>query len=272
MLKECHKQGVSILKQSYKYLFFPTFFIMLFNAYIYFIINIVGNIRVWEGLNSALKTTLIFILIVVEFVGLPLASVVFFKLIFLCKESNINVLSGIKSFLCPKNIQRIIAINFIPMLIGFVVDISGSASLSVFNMFIWDSSYIPSILKVINIYINYKFFLCNYHFALAGSSTKETIYISFKTMNLKALKCLFLSLLVLPWMLLNILINFLVRYTVAFVKAEIKSEYFNIENIGYDMPIVDLLNVFWFGFGFFVIPYAYAISFSFLENFIKENR
>ena len=277
MLKELRIKARGFLKQNYKALVLPAFLLMALNALTVAIVEYSGYENVWSRLNTATKIILLLVYFFIKLAAVPLISVVFFKIIVLLqqqKENNIK--EEIKSFLTAQNIKKILLLNFIPACAGLLAYSSGIHFLNVFSFRLYAAEF-SAVYKFIYLLVEYKFLFCNYYFSLNQSGVKETISISFKVMKWKKIfRLIYISLVFLPWAILDGIIYLALNILASTVIDGYMTETVYTGFGSYTVPVLsfrrplDVLNCFWLGLGFYVLPYAYVISTLFLEQLFKD--
>lgn len=109
------------------------------------------------------------------------------------------------------------------------------------------------VLLAILVYLEYKFFACNYYYSLHRGKVKDTIGFSFKLMKGKVLKYILLTLSFVHWHLLIVLLVMIV--TKVFSMGEI--------------PRL-LLQPLGFGICFYLLPYEHAAYTIFIKNSLTK--
>lgn len=262
MFKIIKSEARNILLPNYKYFLLPTVLFMLSNAVAFLILNVLTNNYIWGNFNPALKLLITLLFLFAEFVFGPLSLAVLFRVsAFFCNNSSEDIKSYIKDFLNATSIKRIVLINLLPGGLTVLYNINDAEN-SGFNIFRLEGIALL-ILMLFSHFINYKFFLCNYHFALNGLSAKETIAASFKNMKKKYLKYILLNISFIHWEILTIIIYALLKYIICF-----DNSHSLILAISTSTPYLDIFYPFWFGLGLYVIPYMYVTFSLFAKNIL----
>lgn len=263
-IKELKKQAKEIFMPNYKKFLLPAFLIMAFDALNYLIIN---EFTYFGRLDSSIsRVTVLLIFLLSEFVLLPVSMVLLFRVsVFLrCPDNKGgDIKTDIKNFLNLKNVRSIVLINLIPQALKALYYIN-KATFSWLNIYNLDG--IPLlVLMLIIIFADYKFFICNYYFALTESPVKQTVTVSFKTMKSQFIKSTLLEFSFLNWQLLStgiyIFLKYLIRYDGTYQVIPIISQY---------TPYLNAFCKFWCGLGFYVVPYMYITISLFAQNLLDS--
>ena len=277
MLKELRIKAKGFLKCNYKALIPVACLIMALNAVTVAIVEYAGYINSWEKLSGFVKAVLLFVYFFVRLAAVPLISAVFFKIIvILQQQKGYDIKSEIKTFLNAENIKKIFLINIIPTCVNLLAYSSGISFLNIFNFGFYLAEF-SAVLKLIAFLVSYKFLMCNYYFALNQSGVKETVSVSFKVMKLKKIfRLIYILLIFLPWAILDGVIYFAINFLVTAVRRSISVVTVSNDFFSYIYPdlnypaFLSVLNCFWLGLGFYVLPYVYTILPLFLEQLFKD--
>ena len=178
MLKQLKSQARRMVAKNYKSIFSLMFLYEIFSVISVWIFNF-GIYKIfWHEINNLFSFLLIILLLLIKIVFIPIITVSFFRLGILFETNNKLSLSTIKSFLTRKNILNIVLINLIPNIFNL------SYSFLKFFKQMFNDTIVYSLfafaLIAITFLIEYKFFICNYYFALNYKSAWETLNSSFK--------------------------------------------------------------------------------------------
>ena len=204
-----------------------------------------------QTINSNL---LIILLLLIKIVFIPIITVSFFRLGILFESNNKLSLSTIKSFLTRKNILNIVLINLIPNIFNL------SYSFLKFFKQMFNDTIVYSIfafaLIAITFFIEHKFFICNYYFALNYKSAWETLNSSFKTMHNKLLKYIYYECSFIVWFIVFIVIGCF---------ALIVSN-----KLGIDIKYIQLGVPSWFGFMLYYRPYKFLVDLLYSKRMLSD--
>ncbi len=271
-IKEIKVKAKSTLISNFRIFVLPTFAYMCSIA-LQFIFAEAFGLGEWQEILSVNETEdflwLVPALFVSTFVFMPVTLTVMYKVGILLLDGNTeNINESIKKFLTLSNIKQIILINFIPGLVHLIYML-----IKVEGFVIWYLPFlIPQeaflvaklILSSIAVYVNYKFFICNYYFAKNEAPAKETILCSFETMKRFKIfiKEELLQLSFILWQLLATGIYWLLKAISESIKTAINDNASKII-FSYKTPLLDVFLCFYCGLGFFIYPYMF-LSFSLL--------
>lgn len=271
-IKEIKVKAKSTLISNFRIFVLPTFAHMCSIA-LQFIFAEAFGLGEWQEILSVNETEdflwLVPALFVSKFVFMPVTLAVMYKVGILLLDGNTeNINESIKKFLTLSNIKQIILINFIPGLVHLIYML-----IKVEGFVIWYLPFlIPQeaflvaklILSSMVIYVNYKFFICNYYFAKNEAPAKETILCSFEAMKRFKIfiKEELLQLSFILWQLLATGIYWLLKAISESIKTAINDNASKII-FSYKTPLIDVFSCFYCGLGFFIYPFMF-LSFSLL--------
>lgn len=251
MFKEIKAEARKTLFQNYKFLIIPSLLFMVSNFTNKIILNYFTSLFWWSDLTDFSRLVALLSFVFFEFVMVPFSLALLYKSIILVTKSLTNSKEHLRSFINLSNAKRIILINFLPRLTASFLDVNGS-KISAFNIFKIDG--LPLILlSIVAFFISYKFYACNYYFALTEASVKQTISASFKIMRKNLLKWILLSLSFIGWIFLQVAIALLIKLIFG---GGLKAY----------TPFTDSLGSFGYGVDLYFIPYLYLTIYGFLKE------
>ena len=278
-IKEIKVKAKSTLISNFRIFVLPTFAYMCSIALQFIFADALGFGK-WQEILSVNGTAdiigIILALFISTFVLMPITLAVTYKVCVLLLDGETeNIKESIKKFLTSSNIKQIILINFIPQLVHLIYVL-----IKVEGFVVWYLPFlIPQeaflvakfILSSMAIYVNYKFFICNYYFAKNEAPAKETILCSFEAMKRFKIfiKEELLQLSFILWQLLATGIYWLLKAISESIKTAINDNASKII-FSYKTPLLDVFSCFYCGLGFFIYPFMF-LSFSLLcEELIKK--
>lgn len=254
MLKQLKSQARRMVAKNYKSIFSLMFLYEMFSVISVWIFNF-GMYKIfWHEINGLLSFLLIILLLLIKIVFIPIITVSFFRLGILFESNNKLSLSTIKSFLTRKNILNIVLINLIPNIFNLPYSF-----LKFFKQMFNDTivySIFAFALIAITFFIEYKFFICNYYFALNYKSAWETLNSSFKTMHNKLLKYIYYECSFIVWFIVFIVIGCF---------ALIVSN-----KLGIDIKYIQLGVPSWFGFMLYYRPYKFLVDLLYSKRMLSD--
>ena len=267
MVKKIKLQARETLFANYKSFIIPSVIFIISTFAVNIIINYFTRELIWSDLGEFLCGSIILLFLLFEFVIIPVSVVLIFK-VAVNTENSTDAKNGIKELLGFSNIRKIILINFIPRLMSsfFAINRSHISALKIIDV----KGTLLIVISVISFFVSYKFFACNYCFALNQTSVKQTIKSSFKIMKIKNVlpKFILLELSFILWVLL-------VTAIYAVLKVILSSGNFFMPGISLDKVYTPFLDAFFsigFGINLYLIPYLYLTISLFLKEQIILNK
>lgn len=247
-------QSRNLVLNKYKFFIVPILLYELFSVIIISILNF-GFSKIFSGeINYLLSALLIFLWLLIELLVLPVLVMTYFKICIFITEDKKSTFSVIKSLLTRRNILNIVLISLIPNIFKIL-----NSLIKFFKNYYDDTEVYYSlsfILLIIIFIIQYKFFICNYFFALHQSSVKETLKVSFNTMNGVFVKYIIYELSFILWNLLIIIIGLAAIYI---------SKIFNIE-----LKYLQLAIPSGFGVMFYYRPYKFLVDLLYAKKLLLK--
>lgn len=202
MIREIKKQAWEIRSLNYKKFLPPLLLYIAAKAAVYLITNVLTLFGRWEELHIDLQILILAVFLLIELAAIPIITTVLIKICLDCISCSAADTS-VKNFLSKQNIKKIIIINLIHSIINVFYVAAKAPVLSCLNIFGLKRGGIAEILlTLLNQYIWYRIFICNYIFIQNGGSAREILFESLKVMKRKFLKYLLLDLSFFPWVLL----------------------------------------------------------------------
>lgn len=202
MIREIKKQAWEIRSINFKK-FMPTLLLCIAaNVGIYLITNHLTLFGIWGELHLDLQILILAAFLLIELTAIPIINVALIKVCLDCINCSVADTS-VKKYLNKQNVKRIILINIIPSIVDIFCVSAKAPVLSCLNIFSLRRGGIAEILlTLLNLYLSYRIFICNYIFIQNGGTPRETLFASLKLMKRKFLKYLLLELSFFPWILL----------------------------------------------------------------------
>lgn len=251
MIRQIKSQALNTLLENYRAIIIPAVILIFSKFASSLILNYFTNLFVWDDRGGLYRITVLFFFILFEFLITPLATVLIYKTAIIAGGDIAEWRNKPLKLLNAANIMKIAAVNFIPRLVSLAASVNGY-KVSAFNVFRLDGLSLI-LLSAAAFFINYKFYACNYCFALTESSVKETVAASFSIMRGNLLKWVLFQLSFAGWFLLQTGIHLLVRMLFG-------------GGLNTYTPFIDSLASFGYGLGLFVIPYFYLAMSGFLRE------
>ena len=259
MIRQIKSQALNTLLENYRAIIIPAVILIFSKFASSLILNYFTNLLFWNDRGDLYRITVLFFFVLFEFLITPAATVLIYKTAIIAGGDIAERRSKPFKLLNAANIMKIAAINFVPRLVSLAASVN-SYKVSAFNVFRLDGLSLI-LLSAAAFFINYKFYACNYCFALTESSVRKTVAASFSIMRGNFLKWVLFQLSFVGWFLLEAGIHFFVK---------------TIFGGGLDTytPIIDSIVPFGYGIELFVIPYFYVAMSGFLreQQAIAESR
>ena len=251
MIRQIKSQALNTLLENYRAIIIPAVILIFSKFASSLILNYFTNLFDWYDRGGLYRITVLFFFILFEFLITPLATVLIYKTAIIAGGDIAEWRNKPLKLLNAANIMKIAAINFVPRLVSLAASVN-SYKVSAFNVFRLDGLSLI-LLSAAAFFINYKFYACNYCFALTESSVKETVAASFSIMRGNLLKWVLFPLSFAGWVLLETGIHFLVK---TFIGGGLDTY----------TPIIDSIVPFGYGIELFVTPYFYLAMSGFLRE------
>ena len=251
MIRKIKSQAINSLLENYSAIIIPAVILIFSQVASSLILNCFTNLLFWNDRGDLYRITVLFFFVLFEFLITPLATVLIYKTAIIAGGDIAEWRNKPLKLLNAANIMKIAAINFVPRLVSLAASVN-SYKVSAFNVFRLDGLSLI-LLSAAAFFINYKFYACNYCFALTESSVRETVAASFSFMRGNILKWMLFQLSFAGWFLLEAGIHFFVK---------------TLFGGGLDTytPFIDSLVPFGYGIELFVIPYFYVAMSGFLRE------
>lgn len=250
MLKALKKQARSTVLKNYKSIFPLVLLYGIFSAIKFTILDYWSCIFFFQGAYMLLLPALI----VVSIIIIPILGALFFKSGVLLENGDKISFSSLKSFLSKENIKKIILINLFPSIIDLISAVFRYYKSS------FESAALYNILNIailtVVFFANYKFFICNYCFALNEKTVKETLKVSFNTMHSKFFKFLKYDLSFILWYLL---------FFATIIVVGIISKQFKIDTF-----LTNLLLRSYLGIALYYLPYRFMVDFQYAKKLLSD--
>lgn len=263
MFKKYKSYSKKILFKNYFYLIVPSFFLMASKFAVKIISNYFTGKFYWSSRSDFYRLVIFLIFLVLEFIVTPLFIATLLKAIDCLKNNVTDCKEKIIKFISFSNLKKIIAINIPLSLMVTYSDVS-NANISAFN-FIEINPLLSVLLMILYIIVYYKFFACNYYFALTEATVKTTYKYSFKIMNNIFGKTVLFFISFIGWDLLIVIIYIALK-TVITGSAITDFSYLNSAYT----PILNSFMSFGFGVNFYLIPYRYLAITYFIDDQLKR--
>lgn len=244
MIKNAKLSAKKLILNKYKYLFVPSTIVMILNAIAYLFINVIITYMNWVDFSHFLQIVFLLCFIGLEFVCIPLSSVLLYKTIFnLDNGSNTNTVFSIKQMLSSDIIIKTIKVNLIPVFLRILVKTCSS------KVFYYNRNYlsVAIIASWVDIFISYKFSAVNYFIALGD---EHPIKKSFELTKKIFWEYLLLGLSFLGYVMLGAGIGVLLQYLI-----------FGYYSADAYLPQLRVFISFDFGVGFFLTPYIFTAEY-----------
>ena len=251
MIRKIKSQAINSLLENYSAIIIPAVILIFSQVASSLILNYFTNLLFWNDRGDLYRITVLFFFVLFEFFITPAATVLIYKTAIIAGGDIAERRSKPFKLLNAANIMKIAAVNFIPRLVSLAASVN-SYKVSAFNVFRLDGLSLI-LLSAAAFFINYKFYACNYCFALTESSVKETVAASFSIMRGNLLKWVLFPLSFAGWVLLETGIHFLVK---TFIGGGLDTY----------TPIIDSIVPFGYGIELFVTPYFYLAMSGFLRE------
>ncbi len=251
MIRQIKSQALNTLLENYRAIIIPAVILIFSKFASSLILNYFTNLFVWDDRGGLYRITVLFFFILFEFLITPLATVLIYKTAIIAGGDIAEWRNKPLKLLNAANIMKIAAINFVPRLVSLAASVN-SYKVSAFNVFRLDGLSLI-LLSAAAFFINYKFYACNYCFALTESSVRETVAASFSIMRGNLLKWVLFPLSFAGWVMLETGIHFLVK---TFIGGGLDTY----------TPIIDSIVPFGYGIELFVTPYFYLAMSGFLRE------
>ena len=252
MFKEIKEEARKMLFQNHKFLIIPSLLFMVSNFANQIILNYFTSLFWWSDLSDLSRLAALLFFVFFEFVMVPFSLALLYKSIILVTVSSTNFRKDLRNFINASSIKRIILINLIPRFTASFLDVNRS-KISAFNIFKIDG-WPLILLSIIAFFISYKFYACNYYFALTEATVKQTISESFKIMRKNLLKWILLSLSFIAWIFLEVVIVISLKLIFG-------------GGLNAYTPFIDSLGLsFGYGVDLYLIPYLYLTIYGFLKK------
>ncbi len=251
MIRQIKSQALNTLLENYRAIIIPAVILIFSKFASSLILNYFTNLFDWNDRGGLYRITVLFFFILFEFLITPLATVLIYKTAIIAGGDIAEWRNKPLKLLNAANIMKIAAINFVPRLVSLAASVNGY-KVSAVNVFRLDGLSLI-LLSAAAFFINYKFYACNYCFALTESSVKETVAASFSIMRGNLLKWVLFPLSFAGWVLLETGIHFLVK---TFIGGGLDTY----------TPIIDSIVPFGYGIELFVTPYFYLAMSGFLRE------
>lgn len=251
MIRKIKSQAINSLLENYRAIIIPAVILIFSKFASSLILNYFTNLFVWDDRGGLYRITVLFFFILFEFLITPLATVLIYKTAIIAGGDIAEWRNKPLKLLNAANIMKIAAINFVPRLVSLAASVN-SYKVSAFNVFRLDGLSLI-LLSAAAFFINYKFYACNYCFALTESSVRKTVAASFSIMRGNFLKWVLFQLSFVGWFLLEAGIHFFVK---------------TLFGGGLDTytPFIDSIVPFGYGIELFVTPYFYLAMSGFLRE------
>lgn len=242
MIKNAKLSAKKLILNKYKYLFIPSTIVMILNAIAYLFINVIITYMNWVDFSHFLQIIFLLCFIGLEFVCIPLSSVLLYKTIFNLDNAN-NTVFSIKQTLSSDIIIRTVKVNLIPVFLRILVKTCPS------KVFYYNRNYlsVAIISSWVGIFISYKFLAANYFIALGD---EHPIKKSFELTKKIFGEYLLLGLSFLGYVMLGAGIGVLLQYLITGSPA------YNLY-----LPQLQIFNSFGYGVGFFLTPYIFTTEY-----------
>ena len=196
----------------------------------------------WVYFSHLLQIVFLLSFIVLEFVCIPLSSVLLYKTIFNLDYEN-NTVFSIKQALSSDIIIKTVKVNLIPVFLRMLVKTCSS------KVFYYNRNYlsVAIISSWVGIFISYKFLAANYFIALGD---EHPIQKSFGLTKRIFGEYLLLGLSFLGYVMLGAGIGVLLQYLITGSSA------YNLY-----LPQLQIFNSFVYGVGFFLTPYIFTTEY-----------
>lgn len=248
MIREIKKQARLILSKNYKLFLLPTILCLFSGVATYCSFYLFYNSDSVFKINSPLK----YVCLGVYLIFLLCVTPVFDFLIVKTAVSQVSEQTDSDKFadtsIKVKDVLKIILISLIPALLKAVRALLGGLAMTSINF-----ALIRLFVDGYGIYLSYKFFACDYFFALKRTTVKDAFRFSFKTMNKKFLKY---SLMIWSFALWYLAILIL---TLLFSTISNLSDFYR-----------NLLTTVGYGIRLYLIPYEYITYILFVKKIHTE--
>ncbi len=242
MIRNAKLSAKKMILNKYKYLFIPSTIVMILNAIAYLFINVIITYMNWVDFSHFLQIIFLLCFIGLEFVCIPLSSVLLYKTIFNLDNAN-NTVFSIKQTLSSDIIIRTVKVNLIPVFLRILVKTCSS------KVFYYNRNYlsVAIIASWVDIFISYKFSAVNYFIALGD---EHPIKKSFELTKKIFWEYLLLGLSFLGYVMLGAGIGVLLQYLI-----------FGYYSADAYLPQLRVFISFDFGVGFFLTPYIFTAEY-----------
>lgn len=242
MIKNAKLSAKKLILNKYKYLFVPSTIVMILNAIAYLFINVIITYMNWVDFSHFLQIIFLLCFIGLEFVCIPLSSVLLYKTIFNLDNAN-NTVFSIKQTLSSDIIIRTVKVNLIPVFLRILVKTCSS------KVFYYNRNYlsVAIIASWVDIFISYKFSAANYFIARGD---EHPIKKSFGLTKKIFWEYLLLGLSFLGYVMLGAGIGVLLQYLI-----------FGYYSADAYLPQLRVFISFDFGVGFFLTPYIFTAEY-----------
>lgn len=263
MFRTVKKQAKTLLKSNYKSLFLPTLIFMTLNAFVYLITDWIGSFYIWPDLNGIFKAFFVVLYLSIQLVFIPLVTVMIYKICdIIVKGGAVGV--ALKEFFTKDLIKRAILLNLIPRVLALIEVDFRISTMSVFTLFGLGSmlKFISPVLILIIYYFYYKFLICNCYLVVNNSSVRNAMSFSFKKSKVIFIKYIGFELSFSLWYLLSILIYIILQVIHCRDMLYLGFEAVITSKVYY----IEVFNSFWYGLGFYVLPYMFLATFLFIQK------
>lgn len=260
MFKNSKKLAKAHLISNYKYYFTTTLLFLTLNSLSYLLLNVGTNIVFWINFNVFLKIFILGILILVEFVFIPLCLIGIIKSNFLLSDTQEkSAVFNPKDKLSFNSIWNIILINFVPRFINLVTKI-GAIDFSCLNI-VKPNSIILCLMSLISVFLNYKWFAANFFFVKCRYSAITSIKSSINLMKRQFLKYIGLSLSFGLWYIIIAVLIFIIKIII-YGKSILLGNLYT--------PVFDAFSLFGVGISFYLFPYVKLTDLYFIEELRRQ--
>ncbi len=262
MFKKNKIDSKKLLFKNYFYLIIPSFFLMVSKFAAKIILNCFTSKLYWSSMPDFFRIIILLMFLILEFIVIPFFITMLFKTIVLLKSNVTDYKEKIIKFISFSNFRKIILIN-IPLSLMVTFSDVNNIKISVFN-FIKINPWISVLLIILYIIAYYKFFACNYYFALTEATVKNTYKYSFKIMNNIFGKVILFFISFIGWDLLIVAIYIALK-TIIVGNSLTDLSYLNSAYT----PILNSFISFGFGVNLYLTPYRYSAITYFLDDQLR---
>jgi len=252
MIKSAKGKAKKLIFTKYKCLLIPSTICMLLDAISFLFFNVIITYMYWDKFNLFFQLILLFSFIGLEFVCIPLFSVVLFKTIVCLDNTHEGCTDlSVKYLFSDIKTSKIIKADFLPRFLHFLIQACST------KMFYYNKNYlwVAIVASWINIFVSYKFFANDYFIACGD---EHPIKKSFGLMKKSFLGYLLLGLSFIGYVILSAAIGILLQYLiVGYVSSKLY------------LPQWEVFKAFGFGVGFYLTPYIFTSKYFWIKQKIQ---